>query len=304
MMRLKTNFLLPGMQISQSILTPSGQVFMEQGTFLTIENIKILAQRGISSVHVVLPSNIDYSKLHFLQPYRETVELVATTFETVRYFNEVTIAQFQELEKVYLELMIDIIRVANYLYQLRCYSDYTFRHSLNVAIISGLIGKWLGYTGKTLKDLILTGLLHDTGKSLVPLAIINAPRKITAKEMEVVKEHPYFGYELLKELENISDEVKIGILQHHERFDGSGYPFGLIKDKISLFARIIAIADMYDAMTNERVYRTKLSPFSALETIAIDMHHKLDPDIGILFMTKIQSYLASNSLLFINGGIR
>lgn len=301
-MRFKTNFLIPGMQIAQSILTPSGQVFMEQGTFLTIKYIKNLAQCGISSVNVVLPSKIDYSKLHFSLPHRKTVELVATTFETVHFFQEVPIAECKELVGIYLELMIDITEVANYLSQLRAYNEYTFRHSLNVAIISGLIGKWLGYNGKTLKNLILTGLLHDIGKILVPLAIINMPGKITAKEMEVVKEHSYHGYELVKELENISDEVKIGILQHHERLDGSGYPLGLFGDKISPFARIIAIADMYDAMTNERVYRTQMSPFFAMETIAGDMHHKLDPDICIIFLTKIRSYLTSTVLLN-NGAI-
>lgn len=301
MLRLERKFLIQGMQIAQSIVTPSGQIFLEQGTILKIEYIKKFVQWGIPRVNVVLPAKFDHSKLHFLMPHWETVELVATAFETVRIFKEVPIAECKELVEFYIELMIDVIGAVHHLSQLRAHNPYTFRHSLNVAIISGLIGKWLGYTGETLKDLILAGLFHDIGKILIPLEILNKSGKLTAKEMDVVKKHSSHGYDFVKGLKETSDEVKISILQNHERLDGSGYPFGLFKDKISVFARIIAIADVYDAMTSERVYRRKLSPFSAVETIVGDMYDKLDPDICIIFLARIQDYLTSSSVLLNNG---
>lgn len=229
-----------------------------------------------------LETNLDWLRLQ-----QETIELVAAAFETLCFYKETPIAECKELVGQYTELMLDVSGVANHLSELRAYNEYTFRHSLNVAIISGLIGKWLGYTGRMLKDLILTGLLHDIGKTLVPLAIINTPGKITAKQMDVVKQHSCHGYELVKKLKHISGEVKFGILQHHERLDGSGYPFGLDKNKITPFARIIAIADMYDAMTHARVYRPKMSPVVAMETLIGDMHHnKLDSDICKVFLNK------------------
>jgi putative nucleotidyltransferase with HDIG domain len=192
--------------------------------------------------------------------------------------------------------------VAN-LSRIRSHNEYTFNHSLNVAILCGLIGKWLGYSGQVLKDLILAGLLHDIGKALTPLEILNKPGKLTMDEMEVIKLHPVQGYNLVSNREDISDEVKIGILQHHERLDGSGYPLGLSKDAISNFSCIISIADMYDAMTAERVYRKRMSPFSAAETIIKEMYNKLDPNISLIFLTKVQSCLIGSRVLLSNGKI-
>lgn len=238
-----------------------------------------------------IETKFDHSTLPFLLPHRETVELIAAAFEKERIFREVPIAECKELAGTYIELMIDVIGVASHLSQLRAHNQYTFRHAINVARISGLIGRWLGYTGEILKDLILAGLLHDIGKILILSEILDKPGTLTTKEMDVVKKHSAHGYDLVKGLKITSDKVNISILQHHERLDGSGYPFGLSKDKISVFARIIAIADVYDAMTSERVYRKKMPPFVAADVIAGDMCDKLDPDIVLPFLARIRDYL-------------
>lgn len=294
-MRLETKFLIPGMQIAQPIMAPTGQIFLEQGMILTIRDIKRLAQWGIARVNVVLPANFDPSMLPCLLTDRETVELVAAAFEEEPIFGKIPLAEFRELAGTYRELMMDVLGVVDYLSQLRAHNHYTFRHAIDVASISGLIGRWLGYTGEKLKDLILAGLLHDIGKIGIPLEILNKPGKLTVKEMCVVKQHSCYGYDLLKRLKVTSDAVNCSILQHHERLDGSGYPFGLSKDKISVFARIIAIADIYDAMTSERVYRRKKSPVSVMKTIAGDMHDKLDTGICITFLANTRDYLTTNS---------
>jgi HD-GYP domain-containing protein (c-di-GMP phosphodiesterase class II) len=301
MMSLETKFLIPGMQIAQSIMTPSGQLFLKPGATLKLEHIKLFSLWGIASVNVVLPARFNPARLDSLLPYQETFESVVTAFERVWMLTEYAVNEFRELSGVCIELMIDMDGVVNHLSQLRAYNEYTFLHSLNVAIISGLIGREIGYTGAALKDLILAGLLHDIGKIRIPPEIINKPGKLTVDEMDVVKKHSLHGYELLNELEHIAYETKMGILQHHERLDGSGYPFGLRKNRISLFARIVAIADMYDAMTSERVYRRRMSPCSAVETILGDMHHKLDPNICIVFLKKIRDYFTGKSDLFNNG---
>jgi putative nucleotidyltransferase with HDIG domain len=240
---------------------------------------------------------INGSKQQFLVHHRRTCELISTAFETERIFSEVPIAEFKELGGYYIELLLDVIRLVEDLSRLWGHNEYSFTHSLNVAIICGTIGKWLGYTGEVLKDLILAGLLHDIGKTFIPLTIINKPRKLSAKEMDVVKEHSSKGYNLLKELDWISSEVKAGVFQHHERLDGSGYPLGLFNEKISFFARIIAIADMYDAMTNERVYRARMSHYSAVQAIIGDIDKKLDRNICMIFLTKTHNFFADNSTL-------
>lgn len=243
---------------------------------------------------IFLPK-VDYSKRQFLVYHRKTFELISTAFETERIFREVPIAEFKELDGHYTELMTDVIGLIDDLSRLRGHNEYSYRHSLNVAIICGIIGKWSGYTGGILKDLILAGLLHDIGKRFIPLEIIDKPGKLSVKEMDIVEEHSSQGYNLLKELAGISSEVKTGVFQHYERLDGSGYPLGLSNEKISIFARIIAIADMYDAMTNERIYRSQMSPYSAVQVIVADMDKKLDQNICMIFLTRIQNFLVDNS---------
>jgi len=260
-MSLRTERLIPGMQVAQSVVSFTGQVLLEGGMDLTPQYIKDLTKWGVSSVDVVIPRRSDNLRRYFSPLYQETIELIAEAFERVRIFEEVPIATFKELAENYIELMLDMVGVIDNLSRVRAHNEYTFNHSLNVAIICGLIGKWLGYTGQNLKDLILTGLLHDIGKAIVPLEILNKPGKLTVDEMDVVKRHPSQGYNLLRKQNDIRDEIKMGILQHHERQDGSGYPQGLTREKICDFGSIVSIADMYDAMTTTRVYRKKMSAY-------------------------------------------
>ncbi len=292
--RLETKVLIPGMQIAQTIMAPSGKILLQHGTHLKMEYIRKIKQWGIQCVNVVLPTKFDCSKQHFLIHYWKNFELAATAFETVRILKEVPIIEFKELAGHYIDLMIDMIACMESLSLLQAHNEYSFKHSLNVAIIAGIIGKWLGYTRGELKDIILAGLLHDVGKTLIPVEILNKPGKLSVKEMDIAKQHSFRGYNLLQELADISREVKIAVFQHHERLDGSGYPLGLIEDQISVFSKIIAIADMFDAMTNERVYRSKMSLFFAVQTIVDDMNHKLDPIIGKVFLKNIQDFLSES----------
>ncbi len=187
-----------------------------------------------------------------------------------------------------LDILLETAEVVAVLAQLRDYSGYTFFHSLNVAVIAGQIGRELALGGDRLKNLILSGLLHDIGKQCVPLALLNKRGRLSAAEMTVIRRHAAYGYALLKKtLPQLDKEASLGVLQHHERLDGSGYPFALSGDGISLFARVIAIADSYDAMTGERIYRAKMSPAQALAVITADMAGRIDERIGRVFLDNV-----------------
>lgn len=134
-----------------------------------------------------------------------------------------------------------------------------------------VLGKWMGYAGQNLKELILAELVHDIGKTLVLLEILNNPGRLTDIEMEVMKTHTTLGYQMICNL-NIPQSVMLGTLQHHERSDGSGYPLRVGSSKIHEFAKIIAAADIFDAMTSDRVYRAKISPF----TVVVDMDYQVN----------------------------
>lgn len=152
------------------------------------------------------------------------------------------------------------------LHKIREYDDTTFVHCLNVAILCNLFGQWTDMPQEEQDILTLAGLLHDVGKMNIPEEIIKKPGSLTEEEFSVVKNHPSRGYAILEPL-TLDERIKNVALMHHERCDGSGYPEGLTGDKIEDFAKIVAIADVYDALTSARVYRGPLCPFEVIYMI-------------------------------------
>jgi putative nucleotidyltransferase with HDIG domain len=209
----------------------------------------------------------------------------------------------RELSNNSIEQMINTHGIISFLLMLERKDDYTFHHSLNVSILAGVLGKWLGVSGQDLKDLILAGLMHDAGKALVDMNILNKPDKLSRKEFEIMRYHTILGYELLREHQELPEAVRLGVLQHHERMDGSGYPLKLLGGQIHYFAKIIAIVDIYDAMTSDRVYKAKADPFSVIETLANEMFGKIDAEFCTVFLQNIGNYLTGKFLRLNDGRV-
>ncbi|TWH48326.1 HD-GYP domain-containing protein [Sporomusa sp. KB1] len=294
----------PGMEIGRMVLTPEDKVILSEGTILTDSMLQGLEFWNITTVFIKealpLEPGIDFFipetvvQKKFYADYENTVSVVKEAFAKTRFFQEVPLNAMKELASNAIEPLINSSGVINHINLVRRQDDYTFHHSVNVAIICGVLGKWLGYTGTEWKDLILAGLLHDIGKTQIPLEILNKPGKLTADEMEIMQLHTTRGYKLLSTKQGIPNGVIHGILQHHERFDGSGYPLAVNGDQIHRYARIIAVADIYDAMTSDRVYHRKISPFSVVEMIVEEMFQKLDPEIGAIFLNNVRDYFIGN----------
>lgn len=306
--------VVPGAELGSVLLSENGRVVLEAGTTLTASILQLLENWGISQVEIKEMVAEEASELpvepeappvgvesDFYHEYTNTVNAIQHCFETMRYFKEVPISQMSQLVEKSIDPMVDTVGVINQLYLIRRWSEYTFHHSVNVAVLSGVLGKWLGYSGVALKDLILAGLLHDIGKSQIPLEILNKPDKLTAEEMDIMKNHCKAGFDMIKDVRCISLGVAHGILQHHERLDKSGYPGGLDDDNIHEFAKIIAVADIYDAMTSERVYHTKDSPFTVVEMISKEAFSKLDPEICTVFLNNVRDYLVGNIVALSDG---
>lgn len=173
---------------------------------------------------------------------------------------------------------------------LKMYDDYTYHHSLSVAVMALAIGMQLGLTTSQLQNLTLSGLLHDIGKVAVPIEIINKPSRLTPEEFEIVKCHPMnAGVSLWKRL-LVPADVYLGIISHHERFDGTGYPNHLVGKNIPLFGRILAVADVYDALTSQRSYRAPAPPNEAVEYIMGGIGSAFDEDIVKAFLHKVAAY--------------
>lgn len=168
----------------------------------------------------------------------------------------------------------------------------TFVHSLNVALISHELASWLGFSKEEKELATLCGLLHDVGKMKIDSNVLKKPGVLTEEEREVIKQHSIRGFELLLNSDwDIDVHVRNVALQHHERYDGSGYPFGLKGEQIDVFARIVAIADVYDAMTANRVYRDAIEPKHVLAKMLSD-YDKYDPEIFEVFYERARVLVA------------
>jgi len=297
-----------GMALARDIVSSKGVIMLSAGTRLTIPAIELIKRWGFSELDIVedVLENSDFKKEisdkdSFSEQYSIIVSKVKIAFENVRYAKKVPISELHELAEQVSEALSSTRGIINYLHVMRSVDSYTFQHSANVAILSGLFGRWLGLKGEEFQNLVLAGLLHDIGKTQIPPEILNKPGKLLTEEMRIMKQHAALGCEILKRAGLKNYEVIMGVWQHHERLDGTGYPMGQEGDGIHRNAKIIAIADIYDAMTSDRVYRRSVTPFAVLETLFNDMFNKLDPTFCTIILNYLQDFFIGNVVVLNDG---
>ncbi len=184
---------------------------------------------------------------------------------------------------------------------IKMYDDYTFHHCLSVAIMSIAIGVEMGLPRSQLNELGVAGMLHDIGKVSIPIEIINKKGRLTNDEFGTVKLHPVYAAQHIKARNLVSTDCLAGVLMHHERWDGSGYPFGLKEEQIHLYARIMAVADVYDALTSNRPYRNPSPPNEAIEFIMGGMGSHFDENVVKAFLRKVAPYPVGSRVKLSNG---
>lgn len=327
MKRLNTKDLIPGMQIAEDIFTYNDQLVLPRETVLTDKAIMKLEFYSVLSAKVEDKLVYPLPKTDEDSSYFKKVKSSAAFKEFKAQFNQSvdtfknlidSIAEQQEsldtdvlLSNITCLLHDDTgrVNVFDMLHNMRDYDDLTYVHSINVALICNVFAGWLHFTEDDIQTATLCGLLHDIGKIVIPDQIIKKPDKLSAEEYEIIKTHPIRGYQILEKAD-ISEHVKNAVLMHHERCDGSGYPFGLIDHRIEKFAKIVAIADVYDAMTSARVYRGALCPFKVIELFESEGFQKYDTRFVLTFLECIvNTYLqyrvqltdgTSGDVIFIN----
>lgn len=310
--------LVPGMVVLEAVTTPYGQIIVPAGTTLTKQQINKI--RLYNCPHAVVASapkepmtRIEATKTHsqkimesdefhnFEMEYSHALSYLQEVFQGVQ--NRSYTIETDELIKHIQPLFLSrntITELFDMVQQMHSLNDSIYAHCINVALISRMIGRWLHLEPHDLDILTCCGLLHDIGKLLIPDDILNKPGKLTAEEFDIVKAHPKFGYELLRN-QNIDSRIKKSALMHHERYDGSGYPNGLADDLLSDFAMIVAIADVYDAMTAARSYREPLSPFQVIENFEKDGFQKYHTKYIYVFLHQIATTYQNNRVMLSDG---
>ncbi|MCQ2521712.1 MAG: HD-GYP domain-containing protein [Lachnospiraceae bacterium] len=187
--------------------------------------------------------------------------------------------------------------VFDMLHNMRQFDDLTFAHSMNVSLICNVFAQWLGFSKDEQELATACGMLHDIGKLKISDSIIKKPGKLTEEEFKMIKAHPVEGYKILQH-QNISEHIKNSALMHHEKCDGSGYPLRVKADKIDPYAKLVAIADVYDAMTSARVYRGAMCPFTVIKVFEDEGLNKYDAVYIMTFLENVvNTYIDSRVLL-------
>ena len=198
-------------------------------------------------------------------------------------------SKIQYINKIIYQL-INNTHISSILKDLRKYDEYTFNHSIRVAITASLLGVDIGVSKKELKNLATGALLHDIGKQFIPINILNKQGRLTEIEMDIVKQHPKLGYNLIKKSKHLNQIEKEIVYQHHENYNGMGYPRQLIGDEINDLAMIVHICDVYDALISKRSYKEPFTINQALSIINEGDSILYNPEILYAFNKHISYY--------------
>lgn len=179
--------------------------------------------------------------------------------------------------------------------------DSVYDHCIDVALISNVLARWLNFSEADQMMATACGLFHDVGKFMLPAGVLRKPGKLTPDEFEIIKTHTTEGFHLLGRYSSIPEPVKNTALMHHEKCDGSGYPYGLTGDDIDKFSKIVTIADIFDAMTSERVYRAAMCPFSVIKYFEDDGIQKYEIKYILTFLENVSNAYLNHRVTLSNG---
>jgi putative nucleotidyltransferase with HDIG domain len=285
--------LRPEMQLARPIYHGDGStILLNTGCSNLISYVPKLKSLGINYIYIedVQSQGIEVIDVVKEQTRLESTKIIHDVFAKTLANKDVNIAT---VKKAVTKMIGDILNnktVLLNLMDIRTNDTYTFSHSVNVTVLALVIGRILNYSKEKLIKLGIGALLHDIGKAILPDEILNKPGKLTDEEFGIMKEHTKIGFEGIKNSYELSPLSKTIILSHHEKWDGTGYPRGIKGDEIHEFARIVAICDVFDALTSDRCYRPKWPVYEAIEFLMSYSGTHFDADLVKQFIKHIAAY--------------
>lgn len=320
---ISTRVIKPGMILEQTIADRADRVLIARGTVLDEYHIDSMKKMGITGVYIrtgvieekheenepVITAQVqqqidkvkieDRARVHLSESVKKRV------VEGVQYlYQDTESTGFVDMTRSITDDLMKAIEdneaIAVDISALKVSDEYTFKHSVDVATMSMIVSRQYGLPDEQIYEIGISGLLHDIGKSKIPNEILNKAGKLTDEEFALIKQHSLLGYQILKDKPELSNAIKLGVLQHHEKINGSGYPMGATEDKIHIFAKIIAVADIYDALVTERPYKKAFTPRDAVEMI-MAMTGELDLKVMQSFLESVILYPVGTNVDLSNG---
>ncbi|MFF2531200.1 HD-GYP domain-containing protein [Brevibacillus sp. NPDC058079] len=289
-----------GMQIGKPIYTDNGTVLIGEGVSLTQRMIDSLSNRGVGMVYIKdkLTADLTITEDIPMELRIEASKSINETFSSISDSNHkwnkvVDNLNTDKLQQVLKTMIAELKKsgsALSLLTNIHIHDNYVFAHSVNVTIYTLAMAVKLGLDDKKLNDLAIGGMLHDIGKTMIPLEILNKKDKLTNEEFNEIKRHTEYGFEILRGQSSVPLLAAHCAFQHHEKLDGTGYPRKLKGNEIHQYAKIMAIADVFDALTSHRSYRNAMLPHDAMEIIFAGANTHFDSQLIQMFQKSVASY--------------
>lgn len=317
MIRVKLHQLQEGCILAEDVIGKTKKTIMPKNTVLTPYLLNVLEKFLIREVYVepVLANGKPFKPAELLkrrendsnsdeQPmflYLQAVQQYKKAFQSWQSGSPVDIGQIRNIIIPLFDRFINNRKELLALHRYATKEDYLYHHAVSVGLLSGFLAKQLDYSKGDCYQIALAGILSDCGMAKVDKRILTKKSALTTHEYEEMKQHTMLGYRMVQKIKTLKEGVKLAVLQHHERNDGTGYPFGIRDKQIHPYSKIVAVADVYHALTSERLYRSKQSPFKALEKIQIEQFGKLSMEAIQILLDNLINFHVGTLVKLSNG---
>lgn len=328
--RISVQNLQEGMILAADAVTPNGQMLIPVGTVITENHLfrlnlyQILSaviyeeSDKVSEEDILIDTPLDTiaedditsdtdarpirneAFLRFNQVYTKVDKIIRAQFEDILEGKPVDQNKLLGTSDALLKSVRVKSDLFNYMHHVRSEDYHTYVHAINVSVLCSIFGHWMKMPKESIDALVVAGLIHDIGKIKIPVDLLNKSTPLSDEEFDQIRQHALLGYEMVKDLD-LSDDIKQTVLLHHERNDGSGYPYGYTREEIPEFAKIVAILDIYDAMTTHRSYHAKFSPFKVIQIFEQESYGHLDTKYLFTFLENIAHYYLGEEVRLTDG---
>ncbi len=301
---ISVDHLQDGMILAENLYNSDGVVYLNEGSELRKRQKILLKNLGIFYLYIEEENFSDvpeensekHKKVILNKEFKGTLSAFKSVYTAVYLGQEPVVEEVRKQLAPMISTVLTDNDILGNLRSIEVVDEYIFKHSVNVSLLAAILAKWLGYSEQQVLEVSTAGLLHDVGMANIPKDILNKPGLLEDDEFEIVKSHVQTGYDLLKKSSGISEDILNGVLHHHEKMDGSGYPNGIKGEQIHPYGRILAIADVFDAMTNDRVYSNKASAFEVADVMMTMCPDHLDIEMVQVFIKNISRFFIGNKV--------
>lgn len=289
-----------GMKLREDVMTGNGLVLIPAGTVLNENHMKLIHHHHIPVYELRFSSHETDCDTAF-ELVRESTRYAKDLFQRARINRRVPLLEIKHELIPRIREAAEIPNLFKLVEAVKAKDEYTHQHNIGVSVLSVMLGRWLGLEESEMTLLALGAALHDVGKIRISDDILMKPGKLTREEFAEMKRHTIYGYELLKETSGLNPRVAYVALQHHEREDGSGYPLRLRSSQIDPLSRIVAVVDIFHAMSSKRPYHEALPFYEVVNRMRQGYFGELDPHMVAVFLRNMIRSMIGKQVILTDG---